>query len=151
MNEYVLPAVDDFKNNPASTHLAIHALSQIDILAEQMWLDIKRQPTSAHGTIYKFREAFRMKHPELGYAWDVHDIHKHGYLSRRVPVLPNDRRPTVACVGGAFQSGAFQSDAFQVGTEATVLTLQDNSQIEVAQVIAVCLAFWETELKNYGY
>ena len=118
-NAYVRPALKDCEADPGAGHRAVSALSHIDALAEEVWLATNKP----EGEKWRYRESLRSKCAELGYAWDVHDIHKHGKLGR-VPILPNGRRPQVVQIGEAFQSNAF-SDAFQIGSPEVVLTLQD--------------------------
>ena len=54
------------------------------------------------GSVRRYRSSLQQKCVELGYAWDVHDIHKHGLLTR-ASTLPNDKRPQVVRIGQVFQ------------------------------------------------
>jgi hypothetical protein len=100
---YVMPAVADCEADPGAVHRTVSALCHIDALAEEVWHAKPQVATSSAA----YRGALKSKLIELAYAWDVHDIHKHGTLTRRTPVLPNGRRPEVVQVEGAFDPKAF--------------------------------------------
>lgn len=142
---YVLPAMKDCKADPGAAHRAVSALCNIDILAEEVW-----NTTKPRGGKRSYRRSLQLRCVELGYAWDVHDIHKHGMLTRR-STLPNDKRPQVMHIGGAFQSDAFQADAFQIGTPDVVLTLRDGTTVRALDVIKQCVQWWDAELSRLGW
>jgi hypothetical protein len=121
-------------------------LCHIDVLAEAVW-----QATKAEGSKRRYRESLRAECAELGYAWDVHDIHKHGKLEQRVPMLPNGRRPQVVCVGKVFQRTVFQGNVFQVGKPDVVLTLEDGAMVRALDVIKTCVQWWDAELHRLGW
>jgi hypothetical protein len=146
-NQYVVPAQNAFEAEPGAQVHAVTALTQIDVLAEQVW-PLAGKP---HGSHRRYRDELRNRCVELGYAWDVHDIHKHGMLTRRVPVLPNGRRPEIIYVGGAFQANAFQSNAFQVGDPEVSLTLQNGSTVTALDVVKKCVEWWDQELSRLGW
>jgi hypothetical protein len=145
-NQYILPALSDFKNEPAALHRAVSALCHIDALAEEVWSATKLDPNPR-----RYRETLKSKLIDLAYAWDVHDIHKHGMLNKRIPILPNGRRPDVVLVGCAFQSNMVQSNAFQVGKLEVVLTLHDGTQVRALKVIEACVDWWDSELTRLGW
>jgi hypothetical protein len=145
-NEYVIPALNDFEQDPTSLHRAVSALINIDALAEHVC-----QERGAPDSAAQFRDQLKGRCIELAYAWDVHDIHKHGTLTRRTPVLPNGRRPEVVWVGGAFQPNVFQHDAFQVGKPEVHLTLQDQSTRSALEVARIGAAWWDQELSYLGW
>jgi hypothetical protein len=145
-NQFVRPALSDCKAEPAALHRAVSALCHIDGLAEEVWNEVRLR-----GGPGKYREMLKGKCIELAYAWDVHDIHKHGMLTRRTPVLPNGRRPEVVRVGGVFQNNVFQSDVFDIGDDEVVLTLRDGTQIQALQVIETCVGWWDSELARLGW
>jgi len=101
-NQYLVPSLKDCEADRGAVHRAVSALCHIDALAEEVWQAAKPKPTKKH---WQFRAALRRRCDELGYAWDIHDIHKHGMLDRPTRVLPNGRRPTVVYIGGAFSAG----------------------------------------------
>jgi hypothetical protein len=142
---FVRPAMKDCEADPGATHRAVSALCHIDALAEEVWQATTNKP----GGLRRYRDTLRAKCAELGYAWDVHDIHKHGMLTQRDPVLPNGRRPQVVRVGWSY-SDAF-SDAFQIGTPDVVLTLRDETTVRALDVIKKCVGWWDDELHRLGW
>ena len=144
-NTYVRPALKDCEAEPDALHRAVSALCHIDALAEEVW-------NASHKRVgkRKFREQLRSRCAELGYAWDIHDIHKHGMLDKRAPMLSNGRRPEVVRTEGAFQSDAF-SDAFQVDSTDVILTLHDKTQMRALAVIKKCIDWWDVELGKLGW
>jgi hypothetical protein len=146
-NQYVLPAQRAFEADPGALLHAVAALTQIDILAEQVWPLVGKPQCKKR----KFREHLRQTCAELGYAWDVHDIHKHGMLTLRAPVLPNGRRPEVVYVGGAFDPNVFDPNVFDVGDPEVVLTLQDGSTVTALEVVKRGVEWWDQELSRLGW
>src|SRR5262245_43001818 len=139
---YVKPAVADCEAELKAMHRAVSALCHIDALAEEVWRakrEVSRSPRA-------YRTALKARQIELAYAWDVHDIHKHGTLTQRTPVLPNRRRPEVVQVGAVFQKNVFQQNVFQVGKPRVVLILQDGKQLDALAVIQTCVRWWYQEL-----
>jgi hypothetical protein len=145
-NQYVLPAQKAFEADPGVVLHAVTALTQIDILAEQVWL-LAGKPQGKR----KFREHLSQTCVELGYAWDVHDIHKHGMLTERVSVLPNGRRPEVVYVGGSFDPSVFDPNVFDVGDPKVVLNLQDGSAVTALDVVKKGVEWWNQELSRLGW
>jgi hypothetical protein len=146
-NQYVLPAQRAFEADPGVVLHAVAALTQIDILAEQVWPPAGKP----QGTMRKFREHLTQTCIELGYAWDVHDIHKHGVLTKRVPVLPNGRRPEVVYVGGAFDPNVFDPNVFDVGDPKVLLHLQAGSTVTALDVVKKGVEWWNQELSRLGW
>ncbi len=149
-NTFVRPAAEDCEADPGAVHRAVSALCHIDALAEEVWHATKKPK----GKVYLYRRFLQSQCVELGYAWDVHDIHKHGMLTKRVPTLPNGKRPQVVQVGhAAFQSSAFQGNAFQVGGSSpdVVLTLRDGTIVRALEVIKTCVQWWDEELHRLDW
>jgi hypothetical protein len=71
-NTVVLPAAADCEAAPGAVHRAVSALCHIDALAEEVWHATKRP----EGKVSQYRCSLQRKCIELGYAWDIHDIHK---------------------------------------------------------------------------
>ena len=115
-------------------HRAVSALSYIDVLAEDVWNAIGRQPGRSAGD---YRDILAKDLIELAYARDVHDIHKHGMLGRKSLVLPNGRRPEVTYIGA--------------GLHAVALTLQNGRTIIALEVARTCVNWWERKLTQLGW
>ena len=142
-----MPAKTDCEADPGALHRAVSALCHIDVLAEEVW-HAKPEVDSSSGA---YRTALKARQIELAYARDVHDIHKHGTLSRKTTVLPNGRRPEVVQVAEAFQNNVFQPNVFQVGGPSVVLILQDGNRISALAVIQTCVQWWDQELAALGW
>jgi hypothetical protein len=143
---YVKP-VADCEADPGAVHRAVSALCHIDALAEEVW---HAKPQVAK-SLSAYRTALKDRLVGLAYAWDVHDIHKHGTLTRRTPVLPNGRRPEVVQIEEAFDPEAFDPNVFDVGGPTVILTLQDEKQIAALDVIRACAQWWDRELADLGW
>jgi hypothetical protein len=146
-DDYVRPAVADCEADPGAVHRAVSALCHIDALAEEV---LHAKPEVGGPGPSAYRTALKDRQVELAYAWDVHDIHKHGTLDRRTPVLPNGRRPEVVQVAAVFQKNVFDPAIFQVGGPKVVLALQDGKQIGALAVIRTCVQWWDRELTKLG-
>ena len=145
-NTYVMPAKTDCEAEPGALHRAISALCHIDALAEEVW-HAKLEVGSSSAA---YRDDLKVRRIELAYARDVHDIHKHGTLSRKTRVLPNGTRPEVVQVA-VFQTNVFQPNVFQGGGPSVVLILQDGNQISALAVIRTCVQWWDQELATLGW
>jgi len=146
-NSFVRPALQDCEAKPGVLHRAVSALCHIDALAEEVWRATKKPKAS----VARYRKSLQTKCIELGYAWDIHDIHKHGMLTRRVPTVPNGRRPQVVHIGGVFQSNVFQANVFQIGTPHVILMLRDGTKLRALEVIKKCVQWWDAELGRLGW
>jgi hypothetical protein len=145
-NTFVSPAAADCQSDPGAPHRAVSALCHIDALAKEVWHATKRP----EGSVRRYRNSLQEKCVELGYAWDVHDIHKHGLLTR-TSTLPNNERPQVVRIGQAFQSNVFQNDVFQMGRTDVVLRLRDGTAVRALDVIQKCVQWWDAELLRLGW
>lgn len=146
-NMFVLPAAKDCEADHGAMHRAVSALCHIDALAEEVWHATKRPK----GKVSDYRRSLQRKCIELGYAWDAHDIHKHGMLTRRMPTLTNGKRLQVVRIGQGFQSNAFQNNVFQTGRPDVVLTLRDGTTVRALDVIKQCVQWWDAELSRLGW
>jgi hypothetical protein len=148
---FVLPAVKDCEADPGALHRVVSALFLIDALAEEVW----NSTNKPEGTPTRYREALAAKCTELGYAWDVHDIHKHGKLDRRVPILPNDKRPQVVLIRRQTHHMVTPTQPFIVwqtgGWPVVILTLQDGTTVRALDVIKKCVGWWDAELSRLGW
>jgi hypothetical protein len=145
---YVKPAVADCEADPGAMHRAVSALCHIDALAEEVWHANPQVGSSS----FAYRTDLQNRQVELGYAWDVHDIHKHGTLTRRTPVLPNGRRPEVIHVEAGWDRDSWDADVWDKPAGRQVsLTLQEGEQIAALEVIRACAHWWDRELAKVGW
>ena len=132
LNQFVLPCVKCWERDPLDVRKAVIAISQIDILADQ---------------VTKLRKAMEQNSLIRLLVRDVHDTHKHGPLQRATATITTGERPKL---GGAFEPNAFQSDAFQVGTPVLEIVQDDGTKHLVENVITDALTYWEGELSSLG-
>lgn len=84
--EYVDPAIELYRKNRLETHLAVHAITQLDNIAEIIALHrhLGNQPYLPQGVATSYRKEVRTREPILGIITDAHDSHKHGVLKRHI-------------------------------------------------------------------
>jgi hypothetical protein len=151
-NEYVLPAIEDWRQESTSVRKVVTAISQLDIMADQMIVhdnpglgaeELRKHVSAA-------RNAAEASFPLRLVIRDVHDTHKHGPLARRNATITRGQRPQVTYFGSAFQPGAFQSDAFQIGYPVLLIVLDDGTSLLADDVIDQAVAYWVRELAARG-
>jgi hypothetical protein len=150
LDEFVIPAVEEWKLEPLSVRKAVIAISQIDILADQVV--VHRNPGADGDQLRDLQSNARKaeKDPTLRLIRDVHDTHKHGPLGRDSATIKTGARPKKKQIGGAFQAGAFQPNAFQVGKPALVIVQDNGDEHLVEDVITRAMTHWEAELAKLG-
>lgn len=147
-NTFVRPAAADYEAAPGAAHRAVSALCHIDALAEEVW----RATNKPEGKPRRYRDYLKGKCIELGYARDVHDIHKHGMLTRQT-TLPNDKRPQVVRIGPTMMTPVSLQNVFvfQTGGQFVNLTLRDGTAVRALDVIKRCVEWWDVELSSLGW
>jgi hypothetical protein len=147
---YVLPTLGEWSTDSCNIRRTVFALCQLDILAEHVVIHLN--PGIEPNAVSAERRKLCVREPALELAWDVHDTHKHGALTKakRVRRISRGQQPSVVLEGVAFQPNAFQATAFQTGTEKITLTLDDGTARDAEEVIDACLAFWRVELDRLG-
>jgi hypothetical protein len=148
-NMFVRPAAADYETAPGAVHRAVSALCHIDALAEEVW----HATNKPEGSKRRYRDYLKGKCIELGYAWDIHDIHKHGMLTSREPILPNGRRPQVVRLWPAVTQILGQQNMFmfRTGGQFVNLTLRDGTVVRALEVIKKCADWWDAELSRLGW
>jgi hypothetical protein len=139
MNEYVTPAVDIWKANQPSKHLAIHALSQIDILAEVVANHIGRKAGP-------YRDDLGQRYPALAKIRDAHDSHKHGHLNRRNALFVSQGQRPDEAVGHAFFAGVTHLSGPLTRFTYLALTLNDGTAEKVHTLVKDGMDAWAQEM-----
>jgi hypothetical protein len=80
--EYIDPAISLWRDNPNSKHLAVHAITQLDVLAEIVLLWNAKGHKLPRNAATIFRDDLSAREPLLAIVRDAHDCHKHGTLNR---------------------------------------------------------------------
>ncbi|KQQ61138.1 hypothetical protein ASF69_01570 [Rhizobium sp. Leaf311] len=143
LSEYVVPSVDHWKVNQSSKHLAIHALSQIDILAEVVAHNIGRKPRS-------YRDDLGQRYPALAKIRDAHDSHKHGQLDRPNALFVSHGQRPDESVGHAFFVGVTHLSGSLTPFTYLTLTLNDGSAEKVYTLIKDGMDAWAQEMLALG-
>ena len=110
-DEYVTPALDEWRGDPSSVRHVVALLCQLDIIAEHVITHL--DPSIARKDIAPARAALVARQPMLQLAGDIHDTHKHGSLTdaKKVRKITGGQQPQVTTVGG-FGRGSFGSGAY---------------------------------------
>ena len=133
LNQFVLPCVKCWERDPLDVRKAVIAISQIDILADQVILH--QHPDFTRDQVTKLRKAMEQNSPIRLLVRDVHDTHKHGPLQRATATITTSERP-------------LQNYAFQVGTPVLEIVQDDGTKHLVENVITDALTYWEGELSS---
>jgi hypothetical protein len=112
--EYVVPYVEEWQNEPLAVRKAVVAICQLDALAEHVLCTLVTRGEHPKEQPAKFRNRMAAREPLLKVARDVHDTHKHGGLERDDALIKSGEPPRLAWVGRAFQPNAFQNNGFRL-------------------------------------
>jgi hypothetical protein len=116
-NEFILPTVDEWRSDPLNVRKAVVAVSQLDIMADQVV--VFQNPGLVGDPLRKLQTDVRRKAQKndqlLLLLCDIHDSHKHGPLARKTATITRGQRPTKTHVGGVFDPAVFDNDTFDVG------------------------------------
>ena len=91
LDQFVLPCVKCWERDPLNVRIAVIAISQIDILADQLILH--QHPDFTCDQVTKLRKAMEQNSPIRLLVRDVHDTHKHGPLQRATATITTGERP----------------------------------------------------------
>jgi hypothetical protein len=140
-DQFVVPCVKDWEEDPLNARKAVIAISQIDILADHVI--IHQHPGFTRMQIANVRKATEQNTPIRLLVRDVHDSHKHGPLQRLTPTITTGERSKLHRRG-------FQNNVVQVGTPVLEIVQDDGTKHLVENVIADALSYWEGELSSLG-
>ncbi len=148
--EYVRPAIELWQKNQDVKHLAVHAITQLDVLAEIVALlnlpGSREKLTRAEAR--KFRDNLDTREPVLAIIRDAHDSHKHGKLDRQnAAQASKGQRPEMVT------KYAFFADHTPAGGPLTpynvlVLQLNDGTEKDIYVLLNDAMAAWERELTH---
>lgn len=154
--EFVDPALELWRQNQSVTHLAVHAIAQLDTLAEvaALWTLLRGRPTLNRGEATDYRRDLATREPILGQMHDAHDSHKHGRLGR-ADKNPNPQgvsqgqRPETAVREGFFLDVSF-FDSLPTRYSLLVVRLNDGTEEEVYGLLHRAREAWDRELVRLG-
>lgn len=149
-DEFVLPAIDLWRERPNQPVLAVCAIAQIDILAEVVAI------AQAGGALPRtgardFRNELAQREPAIDRIRNAHDSHKHGRLSRRGAAEITEGQRPYRSVGTAPFFGHSFFGASYFGTTSTALLLDDGTPVDVGTLIREAMEAWDRELRRLGY
>ena len=140
--EYVLPAVEWWMRHQAELHLAIHAITQFDNLAEIVALWLAGDTGLERGGGGRIRQAQGLREPALAMIRDTHDSHKHGRLTRTENVfVSRGQRPQIEADAACFCGHTFCGGPLTPNEELRV-TLDDGSQKPVYTLLHEAQQAW---------
>ncbi|NTA19298.1 hypothetical protein [Agrobacterium tumefaciens] len=143
LNEYVVPSAEHWKANQTSKHLAVHAISQIDIMADVVANHIGRQARA-------YRDDLGQRYPALAKIRDAHDSHKHGQLNRQTALFVSQGQRPDEAVGHAFFVGVTHLSGPLTPFTYLALTLNDGSTEKVYTLIKDGMDAWAQEIAALG-
>jgi hypothetical protein len=150
ISEYVDPAIVLYRTNRTVKHLAVHAMTQVDVLAAVVAVWTAKQPTLDRGQERKFREQLGAREPVLALIQDAHDCHKHGGLTRTAAVAASQgQRPEQKTEFGFFLGHSFVEGPL-TPYDVLVFKLNDGTQREVYSILYEAMQAWERELSRRG-
>ncbi len=137
--EYVQPAIACWQANQNVKHLAVHAITQVDVLAEivALW---KSQKVS------QFRDQLGVREPILAIIRDAHDSHKHGMLGRgNATHVSLGQRPEQVPKHAFFVGETFLGGPLTPYDEL-VLVLNNGTDKSIFVLLHEAMEAWEREL-----
>ena len=152
ITDYVEPAIALWRTDRNVKHLAVHAITQIDVLAEivALWTLLAGRQTLPRDEASKFRNDLGVREPALAIVRDVHDSHRHGVLDRKTATrVSQGQRPEAVTKHGFFL------DVTHLGGPLTpydvlVITLNDGTEKRVDTLLHEAMEAWDRELVRSG-
>ena len=133
-DQFVVPCVKDWEEDPLNVRKAVIAISQIDILADN--IIIHQHPDFNRGQIANVRKTTEQNTPIRLLVRDVHDTHKHGPVQGATATITTGER--------------LQNNVYQVGMPVLEVVQDDGAKHLVENVITDALTYWEGELSSLG-
>jgi hypothetical protein len=156
--EYVEPAVALWQKNHDVKHLAIHAITEVDVLAEvvALWTLLDGRPIlpkcETH-KVTKFRDELGAREPALAIVRDAHDSHKHGALHRVTAKVPEGaskgQRPETVTKASFFFGHSFYGGPPTL-YEVLVFVLNDGTEKRVSIMLHEAMKAWDREFAERG-
>jgi hypothetical protein len=148
--EYVDPAISLWQSSQQTKHLAIHAITQLDVLAEIVLLWTRQGQTPTRQAPSAFRETLANREPVLAVIRDAHDSHKHGILLRQSATnASKGQRPETVTKVGMFLDHDFL-DSPGTPYQALVFILDDGTEKPIFDLLLEARQAWDRELARLG-
>jgi len=147
IKEYVYPAIELCGMSRTTKHLAIHAISQVDVLAAVMALWVAQKPALDRGEESKYREKIGARHPAIKLIRDAHECHKHGGLRRETATASAGQRPVPETKFGFFANHTVVGGPL-APYNVLVFVQDDGTATEVVTMLHDAMQAWERELSE---
>ncbi|MCP1591996.1 hypothetical protein [Methylorubrum extorquens] len=149
-DEFVLPAIEFWREQPNQPVRAACAISQIDILAEVVAID-QSGGQLPRGGAGPFRDDLGQREPALARIRDAHDSHKHGHLSRRSATEISEGQRAYRSAGTAVFLGRGVHRSRFFGRTSTAILHDNGEPIDIGTLIREAMEAWDRELHRLGY
>ena len=129
-------------------HLAVHAIAQIDVLAEvvALWTLLGARSILPQCESTKFRNELGTREPVLTIVREAHNSHKHGALIHTTgKKVSKGQRPETATKGGFFYDHSFY-DSPLTPYEILVFVLDDRTEKPIHILLHEAAKAWDREL-----
>lgn len=153
--EYVDPAIALYRADPLVPHLAVHAISQMDILAEvaATYTLPNGQQMLGWGEAHAFRTELGARCRALSLIRDAHDSHKHGRLRATRAANPGGvtfgQRPQRHINVTWFDKNGRRRPR-PLRREMLVVTLNNGARLSVSTILDKGREAWDRELERLG-
>ena len=152
ITEYVQPTIALWRENQNIKHLAVHAITEVDVLAEivALWTLLAGRRTLDQGEASRFRDELGAREPTLLVIRDAHDSHKHGALDRKTATAASQgQRPEPITKYGYFLDHMFL-DHPPIRYNYLALALNDGTEKPVSIMLDEAMEAWTRELTRLG-
>jgi hypothetical protein len=149
LEEYVRPAVEEWRSEPTNIRRAMAAICELDNLTEHVILHAN--PRFDSRKVSRERERLANLTPDVGVVRDVHDTHKHGRLSRVNATIKNGQQPEIHQIGGGLLAlGPISGGPIAGLMDELAIVFDNGSSRHGGDVIEKMMLHWETELQRLG-
>ncbi|MBN9335288.1 hypothetical protein [Devosia sp.] len=141
---FVDPSFHLWKANHLVVHLAVHAASQIDIMAEVV-AKHQGQPLG------QYKKSLCSRRPALQVMCDIHDNHKHGAVTRYIELrtATKGQRPEEVLLRGHF-FGKWNFGSPMTAYRALRFLADDGTSHDLSKLLIVAHSAWDDELNELG-
>jgi hypothetical protein len=152
ITEYVDPAIALWRQNQHVKHLAVHAITEVDVLAAivALWTRLAGRRTLPQREESEFRNKLGAREPALALIRDAHDSHKHGALGRTTATAASQgQRPKPIAKYGYFLNRMFLNGP-PSRSHHLAYVLNNGTEKPVSIMLDEAMEAWSRELIQLG-
>lgn len=150
ITEYVDPAIALWRQNQDVQHLAVHAITEVDVLAAVVALSIWPERDQDRHRESEFRNELGDREPALAVIRDAHDSHKHGALGRKTATAASQgQRPATKTKYAHFLNHMFLNSP-PGRSHHLVYVLNDGTEKPVSIMLDEGMEAWSREFARLG-